>query len=262
MKYKTAPARLKAADAAAAIDDGTFEAIVSVFGNVDSWGDVVKPGAFADTLDEWKASGDPIPVWWSHRMDDPMMNIGVIVEAEELAGGDARIPEWADQWVKDHGGLWVKGQIDTGLDATDKAMATHKLLRNRRVTQFSYAYDVIDSGIETVDGEDVYALRKLKLYEVSPTPIGANELTELIAAKARRSKSGRVLSAKNETAIRDAVALLDGVLSGLDEDGDDDDDSKSAKDEEPPRVKSEEPRMDAELTRLLTEIDLQQLDLV
>lgn len=238
MRFKACPVRVKAAEDGATADaaegDGTFEAIVSVFGNVDHMGDVVMPGAFKDSLAEWKDSGDPIPLWWSHRMDDPTMNIGAVLEADELDPGDQRIPDWADQWVKDHGGLWIKGQIDTGPEASDKAVATHRLLKNRRVTQFSYAYDVLDEAIND-DGNN--ELRKLHIYEASPTPIGANELTELLTAKAG-SKAGRVLSSKNENAIRDAVKLLKGVLAALETDDSVDD---PAKREEPTGAKREEP---------------------
>ena len=49
-------------DAKADGETGTFEATVAVFGNVDRGGDRIMPGAFKDTLERWKASGDPIPV--------------------------------------------------------------------------------------------------------------------------------------------------------------------------------------------------------
>jgi hypothetical protein len=257
MRFKDCAARVKAsddADIAAGADAGTFEAIVSVFDNVDHVGDVVRPGAFTDTLAAWKASGDPIPLWWSHRMDDPSMNIGAVADAAELEPGDERIPEWADQWVKDHGGLWIKGQIDTGPEASDKAVATHRLLKSRRVTQFSYAYDVEDEGTDD-DGNN--ELRKLRLYEVSPTPIGANELTELVSAKAAGMKAGRVLSAKNESTIREAVELLTGVLAALD-DGNAAE-GEPAKREEPHGAKREEPAgLDASTVRL--HIDLAELE--
>ena len=42
--------------------DGQFTAYASVFGNKDSYGDVVVPGAFADDLAAWKDSGQHIPV--------------------------------------------------------------------------------------------------------------------------------------------------------------------------------------------------------
>lgn len=168
--------------------DGQFEAIVSVFGNPDAWGDVVLPGAYTETLAEWQASGDPIPVLWSHRMDDPRFHIGVVLEAAELGPGDARVPDWCDQWVKDHGGLWVKGQIDTGADATEVAVVTRRLLVSRRVTQFSFCYNIQDAGWGTHDGRDVYELRRLDIFEVSPTLVGCNGLTELLGAKDHRGE--------------------------------------------------------------------------
>jgi hypothetical protein len=180
MKHKSCPVHVKSGEGAGDIGaSGEFEAIVSVFGNADSWGDVVMPGAFADSLAAWKASPDRMPVYWSHRMDDPRYNIGAVLEAEELAAGDPRIPEWADQHVKDHGGLWVKGQLDTGADFPIARMAGH-LLRERRVSQFSFAYDVMDE-VKNANGHN--ELRKLWIHEVSPTQVGMNQLTELIGAK-------------------------------------------------------------------------------
>ena len=163
MKTKTFPGRVKAAGEPGT-DEGVFEAIVSVFGNVDTYGDVVMPGAFADTLAEWKSSGDPIPVLWSHMSHDPDYHIGEVLEAEERADG-----------------LWVKARID--LDEP-KSRKVYKLLKGRRVTQFSFAYDVIDAGMVKADGESVFELRKLKLYEVGPCLIGVNQETELLAVKA------------------------------------------------------------------------------
>ncbi len=62
MLTKNMPVRVKAA----AGDAGEFEAVVAVFGNIDSYGDVIVKGAFAATLKDWSDSGDPIPVVWSH----------------------------------------------------------------------------------------------------------------------------------------------------------------------------------------------------
>lgn len=187
MKLKSAPARFKAAGTGD--DTGEFEAIVSVFDHIDSWGDVVLAGAFTDTIAEWKASADVLPVLWSHRMDDPTYNIGAVVDIAEFGPGAADLPEWVDPFVREHGGLWVKGRIDTGPDASPIAVQALRLLKARRVTQFSYAYDEIDSGPVTVNGTDAWGLRTLKLYEVSPTQIGANELTELLAAKSRGQRA-------------------------------------------------------------------------
>jgi phage head maturation protease len=241
--------------------DGRFEAIVSVFGNVDYMGDVVMPGAFAETLAEWKASGDPIPVLWSHRMDDPRFSIGSVVDIAELGPNDARIPEWVDPWVKEHGGLWVVGQLDTGAMATDVAVATRKLLAERRVKQFSFAYDIEDSGFGTLNGQDVYELRKVDIYEVSACQIGCNDLTQLLGAKAVAlaaalrdpEKLHHFMTEMSEVELREAMRQMAAVI--VDRHSADPTDAKSAKDEEPVVVKSEEPSvLDAESVRLLSDL--------
>lgn len=162
MFTKSFPAALVAADG---LEEGQFEALVSVFGNVDSYGDVVMPGAFAATLADWSEKGDPIPIYYSHQLRDPHMCIGEVLAAAERDDG-----------------LWVRGQLD--LDAPNAAQV-HRLMQKRRVTQFSFSYDIVDGGFAERDGKDVYELRQLRLYEVGPTPIGANQETELLAVKHR-----------------------------------------------------------------------------
>lgn len=198
MHTKSFAAHVKADQAS---DSGEFEAIVSVFGNVDSYGDVVEPGAFAESLAEWKASGNPIPVIWSHQWGDPDSHIGEVIEAAELAPGDPRLPDA----IKANGGLWIKGRNDL---SEPKAAKVHKLLKGRRVTQFSFAYDIIDAASETVDGERVFRLKKLNVLEVGPTLIGVNRATDLLAAKA-----GKVLSAKNVEQLTAARDAIDSVLA-------------------------------------------------
>lgn len=266
MKFKSCPA-FKVDSATA--DAGTFEAIVSVFGNVDSMGDVVMPGAFTDTLAEWKSSGDPIPVLWSHRMDDPRFSIGTVLDAAELEPHDPRIPEWADEWLKSHGGLWVKGQLDASSDASDVATAARKLLKGRLVKQFSYAYDIVDGGWGTADGKDAFELRKLSIFEISPTQIGANNLTQLLGAKAASlvasapdfvgdpAKARRLLSAMDTGDICEAIAILGKALAERNNvDGTDaSDNGRTVKGEEPSRVKPEEPaRHDDMSLRLLSQL--------
>ena len=89
----------------------------------------------------------------------------------------------------------------------------------------SFAYDEIDSGPAVHDGDHVWELRELKLYEVSIVTIGANQETEILAVKSiptvaeralRDVKAGRVLSAKNEGELREAHNAIGRVLSALD----------------------------------------------
>ena len=230
MRIKSCPVRIKAAGEHEGTDEGTFEAIVAAY-NLDSVGDKITPGAFEATLAQWKSTGDPIPVLWSHMSHDPEYHIGEVLEAEER-------PE----------GLWVKARIDT--EPGTKAAQVYKLLKGRRVTQFSFAYDVEEGAwVDQKDGEGYYELRKLKLYEVGPTLIGANQATELLDVKsadgatmriavegasaaqteelrqaltgAMAAKAGRTLSAKNEERVREigrlAKELLDSLSSSTDD---------------------------------------------
>jgi Escherichia/Staphylococcus phage prohead protease len=172
VKNKSVPAQL-APDA----DEGTFEAIVSVFGNKDLVGDIVMPGAFRKSLDAWKASGDPIPIYWSHRMDDPTYNIGFVEYADEVGG--EHVPDWANDAVKAAGGLYVKGRLDDfGL-----GKHVHHLMKSRRVKQFSFSYDVIREM--RAKDNSANELHEVWLHEVGPTPLGANPMTELIGAKSQ-----------------------------------------------------------------------------
>ncbi|WP_431881566.1 HK97 family phage prohead protease [Micromonospora chalcea] len=176
MRTKAFAAHIKAAGEQDGLEAGQFEAVVSVFGNVDHGGDVVLPGAFSRTLADWKASGDPIPVIWSHQIGDPESHIGYVLDAVELLAGDERLPEK----LRGNGGLWVRGQLD--LDEP-RAAKVHRLLKGRRVKQFSFSYDVADAAWGERDGEKVLELRDLDLFEVGPTLLGMNAATDLVAAK-------------------------------------------------------------------------------
>jgi uncharacterized protein len=171
MKHKTMPATLAPGD-----DEGMFEAVVSVFDNKDLGGDIVRPGAFKKSLEHWSQADSPIPVYWSHRLDDPTMNIGEVVEAKELDTG-ASMPDWVNAWVREHGGLYIKAKLD---DFGMGKQVRH-LMKQRRVKQFSFTYDVVNE--QRSKDNDANELLDLHLHEVGPTPLGMNPLTELISAK-------------------------------------------------------------------------------
>ncbi|MFE3326889.1 HK97 family phage prohead protease [Streptomyces sp. NPDC059176] len=202
MRTKDFSARVKAAGVADGLAEGQFVALVSVFGNEDSVGDIVRPGAFTQTLQDWQTKGDPIPVIWAHDWSDPFSHIGTVVKAVETLQG-----------------LEVTGQIDD-LDTNPTASQVYRLLKGRRVTQFSFAYDV-DEGAWVEDDEHryggYYELRRLKLHEVGPCLVGANQETELLAAKAagvaRGAKAGRVLSQKNFESLTAAYEAIGEVLA-------------------------------------------------
>ena len=237
------------------LPDGQFTAYASVFGNVDSYGDVVAPGAFAEDLASWEASGNPIPLLFGHNMSDPDFNIGHVVSA-----------------VEDAKGLLVTAQLDL---ENPKALQTYRMLKGGRVNQMSFAYDVLDGGsvTETVDGEERnhFELRKLKLYEVSVVTIGANQETEILAVKsganalAAALKGGRVPAEKHLDSLRAAQEAIASVIKAAE--GNDqkqasgDPEAKSdASDEEPAGAKSsasdEEPEASPSVNLWATHLSL------
>jgi uncharacterized protein len=181
------------------LEDGEIVALVSVFNNVDSYGDVVMPGAFAKNLEEWGASGDPIPFIWAHDWADPFSHVGIVRHAEETSAG-----------------LKVRAYISPEERAENpKAAQVYKLLKSRRVKQFSFAFDVVDGGEGDRDGRFVYELRELKVHEVGPCLLGVNQETELIAAKAARlAASGQDLSGRARQDLEAARDRIDAALKG------------------------------------------------
>jgi HK97 family phage prohead protease len=221
--------------------EGTFEAIVAVFNNVDHVGDRILPGAFTDTLADWQASGDPIPVIFSHRWDDLDAHIGAVDEARELPPGADGLPAE----LAGLGGLYVKGTLD--LDEEFAARVWRKLKR-RTLREFSFAYDVIDGRTAEVDGEPVFDLVKLDLFEVGPTLKGANPATALLGAKARaagKASAADLIDLIGEAADLEDV-LDDGKLAGLLEGAD-------VTVEEPPPAGDEV----TEVTEVTTELEVE-----
>lgn len=140
--------------------DGVVEGYAATFDREpDSYGDVIAKGAFARTLDEWRAKegdGLSIPLLYGHNTDDPMHNIGKVTEAYE-----------------DDKGLFVHAEFDAD---NPTAQYARKLAAEGRLYQFSFAYAIKGAGMTTLDdGVDAYELRDLDLYEVSLVQIPANQ---------------------------------------------------------------------------------------
>lgn len=145
-------------------ETGTFTALASVFGNVDSVNDRMMPGSFAKTLEKWRESGRPIPVILSHQWDNLKAWIG---KADPRA-----VYESED-------GLVVQGQID--MEDPD-ARKAHKLMKEGLLTGWSFGYSVPKGGQKTAK-DGVNEVKEVELYEVGPTLIGANREAQLQAVK-------------------------------------------------------------------------------
>ncbi|OHO60904.1 HK97 family phage prohead protease [Corynebacterium sp. HMSC036D02] len=195
-----------------ALGDGEkaeFEAYASVFGNRDSYGDVVQKGAFAASLKAWDEKGAPIPLLWGHNMADPDFNIGMVTSAEE-----------------DEHGLKVVCELDTD---SPKGAQVHRLLKQGRVREMSFAFAATSSEYGELDGKSVRFLKEVDLFEVSVVPLGANPETEVLAVK-----SPTVNLTLPETLAERFLEVLGGKSlggpPGTDEEDDDDEDTPDSED--------------------------------
>lgn len=184
-------------------DGGAIVGYASTFDRIpDAYGDVIAKGAFTDTLAKWAELGKPIPLLFGHRVDDPFMNIGAVYHAEE-----------------DDRGLKFEATFDPD---SETAQYCRKLVQEGRIHQFSFAFDVLESGSTTLeDGTKANELQKLDIFEISLVPIPANpfatveEVKSWAAAEPDGEKAGRVLSKANEDDLREARALIDRVLARM-----------------------------------------------
>lgn len=185
---------------------GTISGYFSTYDRTpDSYGDVIAPGAFADTIKARKESGHPFPLCWNHDLDQ-------IIGAVD--------PENIEETEK--GPLMTASFFDSQL-----AQEKRELVKSGVVYQFSFAYDILEAGpVELADGVSAYELRKLDLFEISIVPIPANRNAVMTDVKA-----GRRNSKKDADAIREAIALLQGVLGEMESDGEDGTDGNSAEED-------------------------------
>lgn len=185
-------------------DAGTISGYFSTYDRIpDSYGDIIAPGAFADTIKAREESGHPFPLCWNHDLDQIIGKVDKIEDTEK-------------------GPLMTASFFNTPL-----AQEKREIVKNGVVYQFSFAFDIRDSAnVELEGGEKARELRKLDLFEISVVPIPANQNAVMTDVKSEEpekkaeepeTKSGRRNSKKDAAAIREAITLLQGVLGELEE---------------------------------------------
>lgn len=162
MKHKNASLKIRDFDLSvkAVSDDGLFSGYGSVFGVVDSYQEVVAPGAFAESLAEIAAKARPVPVLWQHRSDQPVGIYSALAE-------------------DDHG-LKVDGKLI--LDVA-RAKEAHALMKAGAVSGLSIGYYVRESSFDEKTG--IRTLSKLDLVEVSLVTFPANDDARVDAIKSK-----------------------------------------------------------------------------
>ena len=118
-----------------------IEGYASVFGACDQGGDVVAPGAYAQSLARLAAEGRGVKMLWQH---DPAQPIGIWDEVRE----DGR-------------GLWVRGRL---LDSVVRGREAAALIAAGVIDGLSIGYRTLRAS---KDAQGRRVLTELELWEVS-----------------------------------------------------------------------------------------------
>ena len=174
-------------------DDGTFEGYGSVFNITDGGGDIVVPGAFADTLTTQKAAGRMPAMLWQHRQAEP---IGVYTSMEE-----------------DSVGLKVSGQLAL---KTARGAEAYELMKMGALSGMSIGYRSRDDSYDRVTG--VRTLKKLDLIELSLVTFPMNDASRVSSVKSSIEELETIRDAErflrdNGMSRTEAVAFISRVKS-------------------------------------------------
>lgn len=157
-------------------EDGTFEAYASIFGVMDLGKDIVKPGAFTNSLKTRPAS--KVKMLRNHDTFDP---VGV----------------WTSI-IEDSRGLKVKGKLILG---TVKGNETYQLMKAGALDSLSIGYRSVRESMDRKTG--ARNLEIVDLYEVSVVTFPMLE-----SATISRVKSGDTDFARLVRAINRATSAL------------------------------------------------------
>ena len=161
-----------------------IKAYALAFGNIDSWGDIIMPGA----VDEFLASeeADRMALCWQH---DRATVIGKITD------------KGADDY-----GMWIEADILPTTAGNDAAI----LLKAGAVKEFSIGYRADRYRFEKRDGYEyeIRILEAITVFECSPVTTAANPSAVLVSAKngnPTNIKSNNTMTPEEIKAMRDSI---------------------------------------------------------
>lgn len=138
--------------------DMTFSGYGAVFGNVDSYGDVISPGAFKGTLTAHKKAGTAPLMLFEH--------------GGMLGSGMTPVGVWTDIH-EDEKGLWVEGK----LAPTPRGQELHTLMKmtpRPAIDGLSIGFMTKEFSMRTRPEEPRRTLKAVELLEVSLVSMPAN----------------------------------------------------------------------------------------
>ena len=160
-------------------EKGSFEGYASVFNNKDLGNDVIRKGAFAETLMNKKPK--QIKLLYQHKTDEP---IGVVDSIEE-----------------DNKGLKIKGRLALG---TQKGKEVYELMKMEALDSMSIGYRINQDGYKYDDKNKRRIIKSVDLMEVSMVTFPMNPKATISKVKGADIEEGKITEREIEKAMRDS----------------------------------------------------------
>lgn len=175
-------------------DDNTreFSGYASTFNGVDSYGDTIAPGAFAETIQNHRSSDTVVPILFEHGRDLDS-HVGEVLDMEE-----------------DENGLFIRGRLDN----TEAGLRAYNLVKGRRIKGLSIGFYPLEVTPDESDGTPVTSISQIDLREISLVMFPADPRAEITSVKSAMS-SGRP-PASSVVSARELSALTKGLDVGGD----------------------------------------------
>jgi HK97 family phage prohead protease len=140
-------------------EEGMIEGYAAYFNNVDSYDDIIVPGAFQKTI---KENMQDIKMVWNHDWDD--VPIGNIIELKE-----------------DEKGLYFMAKLNN----TTLAQDIKEAIKTGAVNKMSIGYKCTQYENKETDGKWIRHIKEVKLYEISPVNFPANDMATINSYKSK-----------------------------------------------------------------------------
>ena len=167
--------------------EGIVKGYGSVFGNIDSHGDVIEKGAFKETLREWETQGKYPPMLLQHG--------GGMFGGDSMSGVPIGVWTSMEENAK---GLKVEGEL-LAMD-TDDIKRVYAAMKRQALDGLSIGYDVKESISGTKPGEPRRRLTAIDLWELSVVTFPSNDRARVGSVKAAEIRTIRDF----ESFLRDA----------------------------------------------------------
>lgn len=173
LKRMYAPLEIKAAS-----ENGLVEGYGSVFGNEDSYGDIVAKGAFVESLKVHKSKGTAPAMLWQHNPDWP---VGKWTSIEE-----------------DGHGLKMTGQLNI---KTSRGIDAYEHLKAGDISGMSIGF--VTKAYDYDEEKSIRTLTAVDLWEVSLVTFPANEMARVNETRSV-DEIADMTDTEIERALRDA----------------------------------------------------------